>query len=183
MARAIRCGSCGASNPLESKVGITTQMCHSCGTAITIPPSAQNRRASDRSTRPPTTPAPVKQRSPRRVPTNPVAGTESANQPRTRPWLVRVLAWVLAIPLAFLLVGIPARLGGYLTSQKLLDVIIKHNITRFVPVFLIILAWALATAILVTLIVEISSLLLDHRRLRRAEKRSSSSQPQASRVR
>ena len=183
MARAIRCGSCGASNPLESKVGITTQMCHSCGTAITIPPSAQTRRASDRSTRPPTTPAPVKQRSPRRVPTNPVAGTESANQPRTRPWLVRVLAWVLAIPLAFLLVGIPARLGGYLTSQKLLDVIIKHNITRFVPIFLIILAWALATAILVTLIVEISSLLLDHRRLRRAEKRSSSSQPQASRVR
>jgi membrane protein implicated in regulation of membrane protease activity len=89
------------------------------------------------------------------------------------------LAWVLAIPLAFLLVGIPARLGGYLTSQKLLDVIIKRNITRFVPVFLIILAWALATAILVTLIVEILSILLDRRRLRRVEKRSSSSQPQA----
>ena len=179
MARAIRCGSCGASNPLESKVGGTTQMCHSCGTAITIPPSAQTRRASDRPIRPPAALAPVKQRSPRRVSTNPVVRTESASQPRTRPWLVRVLAWVLAIPLAFLLVGIPARLGGYLTSQKLLDVIIKHNITRFVPVFLIILAWALATAILVTLIVEILSFLLDRRRLRRAEKRSSSSRPQA----
>lgn len=183
MARAIRCGSCGASNPLESKVGVTTQMCHSCGAAITIPPSAQIRRASDRPTRPPTTPAPVKQRSPRRAPANPVIGTAPASQPRKRPWLVRVLAWVLALPLALLLVGIPARLGGYLTSQKFLDVIIKNNITRFFPVLLIILAWALVTVILVTLIVEILSFLLDLRHSRLVEKNSPSYQPQAPQVR
>jgi uncharacterized integral membrane protein len=67
---------------------------------------------------------------------------------------VRILAWVVALPLGLAIVGIPARKAGYLSSQKLLDVIVKSDLSRFVPIVVIILLWALVSAILVTLFVE-----------------------------
>jgi len=82
------------------------------------------------------------------------------------------MAWVIALPLALIIVGIPARAAGYLTSQKLLDVIIKHDLSRFFPVLLIILLWTIATVILVTLIVEIGSVLLAKSRTKRRTKRT-----------
>jgi hypothetical protein len=65
--------------------------------------------------------------------------------------LVRILVWVVALPVALVVVGIPARKAGYLTGQKLLDVIVKHSIGRFVPLLVIVALWALVTAVLVTL--------------------------------
>ena len=59
--------------------------------------------------------------------------------------------WVVALPIALVAVGIPARKAGYLTGQKLLDVIVKHDLGRFVPLLVIVALWALVTAILVTL--------------------------------
>jgi hypothetical protein len=70
------------------------------------------------------------------------------------PLWVRVLAWVVALPLGLLIVGVPARQLGYLSSQKLLDVIVKHNVSRFVPIVVIVALWALVTAVLVTVLVE-----------------------------
>jgi hypothetical protein len=64
---------------------------------------------------------------------------------------VRVLVWVVALPIALVAVGIPARKAGYLTGQKLLDVIVKHDLGRFVPLVVIVALWALVTAALVTL--------------------------------
>jgi uncharacterized integral membrane protein len=66
---------------------------------------------------------------------------------------MRVLAWVVALPLGLILVGIPARQAGYLSSQKLLDVIVKRDLGRFVPLVLVVLLWALVSALLVTLFV------------------------------
>jgi hypothetical protein len=70
------------------------------------------------------------------------------------PLPMRVLAWLVALPLGLAIVGLPARTAGYLSSQKLLDVIVKSDITRFVPIIVIILLWALVSALLVTLFVE-----------------------------
>ncbi len=70
------------------------------------------------------------------------------------PLVVRILIWVVAFPIALALVGLPAKRAGYLTNQKLLDVVIKHEIDRFVPLLVIVLLWALVTAILVHLLVE-----------------------------
>ncbi|MBM3672309.1 MAG: hypothetical protein FJW86_09055 [Actinobacteria bacterium] len=67
---------------------------------------------------------------------------------------MRVLAWIVALPIALVAVGIPARKAGYLNSERLLDVIAKQNIDRFLPLVVIVLLWALATAILVTLFLE-----------------------------
>jgi hypothetical protein len=63
-------------------------------------------------------------------------------------------------------VGIPARKAGYLSSQKLLDVIVKHDIGRYVPLLVIIVLWALATAVLVTLFVEGGRRFMERRRRR-----------------
>ena len=74
---------------------------------------------------------------------------------RTRlPWPFRLLAWIIAIPLGLALVGIPARKAGYLSSQKLLDIVIERNLDRYLPLAVIVILWALVTALLVQLFVE-----------------------------
>lgn len=82
--------------------------------------------------------------------------------------MVRLLAWVIAIPLGLVLVGIPARRAGYLTGQKLLDVVIGHDLDRYFPLVVIVLLWALVTALLVQLIAEGGGWLMRRRRARRA---------------
>ncbi len=72
----------------------------------------------------------------------------------TLPLWMRIGAWVLAVPIGLALVGIPARQLGYLTSQKLLDVFVKHTLSRFVPLLVIVVLWALATTILVEILIE-----------------------------
>jgi hypothetical protein len=82
------------------------------------------------------------------------------------PLTVRVGAWVLAVPIGLAIIGVPARILGYLTSQKLLDVIVKHNLSRFVPLLVIVVLWALATTVLVELFVEGGRWLMLRRRRR-----------------
>ena len=88
----------------------------------------------------------------------------------TRPAKVywRILAWLIALPIALAAVGIPARAAGYLNSQRLLDVIVKHNLTRFVPIVLIVVLWALVSALLVTVMVAVGERIAARRRARRA---------------
>ncbi len=70
------------------------------------------------------------------------------------PLVLRIGAWVVALPLGLIIVGLPARQLGYLSSQKLLDVIVKRDLGRFLPIVVVIALWALVSAVLVTLIVE-----------------------------
>ena len=91
-------------------------------------------------------------------------------QPRTQlPWPFRVLAWVIAIPLGLALVGIPARKAGYLSSQKLLDIVIERDLDRYVPLAVIVILWVLVTALLVQLLVGGGGWLMRRRQTRRAQ--------------
>jgi hypothetical protein len=86
--------------------------------------------------------------------------------PRRRaraPWWLRIVAWLIAVPVGLALVGIPARRLGYLDSQKLLDVLIGEDTDRYLPLVVIVLLWALVTAILVQVIVEGGAWLLRRR--------------------
>ena len=74
---------------------------------------------------------------------------------------------VIAIPLGLALVGIPARKAGYLSSQKLLDIVIERNLDRYVPLAVIVVLWALVTALLVQLLVEGGDWLMRRRQARR----------------
>jgi hypothetical protein len=76
---------------------------------------------------------------------------------------LRILAWVVALPIALVVVGIPARKAGYLTGQKLLDVIVEHDIGRFVPLLVIVALWALVTAVLVTVFLDGGHWLMERR--------------------
>jgi hypothetical protein len=106
----------------------------------------------------------------------PAEGVRAARPRRSRaaagrdqlPVALRILIWVIALPVGLALVGIPARKAGYLSSQKLLDVVIKHNLDRFVPLAVIVLLWALATAILVHLLAEGGRWYMNRRRAERA---------------
>jgi hypothetical protein len=107
-------------------------------------------------------PAPAPSRSAR-------GATGSGGAPRddrrdALPLWMRILIWVIALPVALAIVGIPARQLGYLTSQKLLDVIVKTDLSRFVPILVIIVLWALVTAVLVTASIEGGHRLLQRRR-------------------
>lgn len=86
------------------------------------------------------------------------------------PLPLRILAWVVALPLGLAMVGGPARKAGYLSSQKLLDVIVKSDMSRFVPIAVVVVLWALVTAILVTIFVEGGRRLMLRRRAKHASR-------------
>ncbi len=94
-----------------------------------------------------------------------VGSPDQGAQPVKIYW--RVLAWLVALPIALAAVGIPARRAGYLNSQRLLNVIVDSNATRFVPILVIIVLWALMTALLVTALVAVGQRLAARRRARR----------------
>jgi hypothetical protein len=88
------------------------------------------------------------------------------------PLALRIGVWVVALPLGLAIVGIPARQLGYLSSQKLLDVIVKRDLGRFLPIVVVIALWALVTALLVTLFVEGGRRVLSRRRRAKSRSRS-----------
>jgi hypothetical protein len=96
----------------------------------------------------------------RASPPSPLPNAPEPPVPRGRParvslpWTLRLGAWIVAVPLGLLVVGYPARKAGYLTTQKLIDVVIHTDLGRFVPLVVIVLLWALATALLVTIFIE-----------------------------
>jgi hypothetical protein len=93
--------------------------------------------------------------TPERGRSTPAPGREGkASRRDALPLPLRILAWLVALPLGLAIVGLPARKAGYLSSQKLLDVIVKSDLTRFVPILVIVVLWALVSALLVTVFVE-----------------------------
>jgi hypothetical protein len=106
------------------------------------------------------------------VPPRPTAPVPEPMRRDGLPFPFRILAWVLAVPIGLAAVGIPARKGGYLTSQKLLDVIVKHSMSRFVPLAVIVLLWALVTAVLVTAFIEGGRFWWNRRKRRKAAARA-----------
>ena len=111
--------------------------------------------------------------APPKTPRAPKVKGQDARPPKERtrlPWPWRLLAWVIAIPLGLALVGIPARKAGYLSSQKLLDIVIERDLDRYLPLAIIVILWALVTALLVQLLVEGGAWLMRRRQARRVQR-------------
>jgi hypothetical protein len=147
------------------------------GSATDPAPPAPRRR--ERNAEPvvvqPTVAAPVSAGAAGKPPKTPKPSKPGGAQARPAkartqlPWPFRVLAWVIAIPLGLALVGIPARKAGYLSSQKLLDIVIERNLDRYLPLAVIVILWALVTALLVQVLVEGGGWLMRRREERRAQ--------------
>jgi hypothetical protein len=69
-------------------------------------------------------------------------------------WYWRLLAWVVAVPLGFVLTAWPAYAFGFIKKDDLLDIFVGTGIGRYVRLGIVTLAWALVTALLVQLFVE-----------------------------
>ncbi len=69
-------------------------------------------------------------------------------------WYWRVLAWIVAVPLAFVVTAWPAYKLGFIKKDDLLDIFVGTGIGRYVRLGIVTLVWAIVTALLVQLFVE-----------------------------
>jgi hypothetical protein len=69
-------------------------------------------------------------------------------------WYWRLLAWIAAVPLAFVVTAWPAYKFGFITKDDLLDIFVGNGIGRYVRLGIVTVVWALVTALLVQLFVE-----------------------------
>ncbi|HEY5173810.1 MAG TPA: hypothetical protein VIK54_18945, partial [Acidimicrobiia bacterium] len=80
-------------------------------------------------------------------------GPRSSRRPVPRlghvPWWMRLLLWIVAVPLSFLLVFVIARAFSVFTSNQLSDLFLANDTSRFWPVARLLPFVALLTASLV----------------------------------
>jgi hypothetical protein len=69
-------------------------------------------------------------------------------------WYWRVLAWIVAVPVGFLLTAWPAYKFGFIKKDDLLDIFVGTGIGRYLRLAIVTLVWAVVTALLVQLFVE-----------------------------
>jgi Na+-driven multidrug efflux pump len=79
----------------------------------------------------------------------------SSSAKRTRvAWYWRLVAWIVAVPLAFVVTAWPAYKFGFISKDDLLDIFVGNGIGRYVRLGIVTIVWALVTALLVQLFVE-----------------------------
>jgi hypothetical protein len=179
MAPVLQCPDCKTKHPLDAVGDVTSFPCSGCGRTLKVPEVARARVAAT----PAPVPAAVAPEATRAVPVappppaaEPPAPTPSrAPAPPGRradvPWWMRLLLWIVAVPVSFLIVFSIARMSGVFTHDQLTDVFLASGRSRFWP-----LARVLPfVAVLTALIVQGGVVLLGRRRSRRV-----SAQPQGS---
>jgi len=187
MAQALECPACGARHPLDTLPSTRTFRCERCGQTLKVPEAV----AASRPLEPPprrggaapstgprvsataaaTTAAPPG--APPRAPAPPDqngGGAAPARAGRVRKvrWYWRVLAWIAAVPLGLLLTAWPALHFDLLKKDDLLDVFVGEGSSRYVRLLVFAGAWALVTALLVSLFVEGGRWLAQRRKERRS---------------
>ena len=80
----------------------------------------------------------------------------------------RIIAWIVAVPLGFVITAYPAFQLGLLKKDDLLDVFVGEGTGRYVRLLVGAAIWALVTALLVQLFVEGGRVLANRRRARKA---------------
>lgn len=191
MGKAIQCPACGRKHRVSALPDAPTFRCESCGQPLKVP--AQFRPSvmtSSRHVRPPDSPraestaalaprpgrpaasvapvaasAPPVAARPRRM-SRPPAGVAAPTD--TVPLPLRVLAWVFALPLGLIVTLWAARVTGWLSGDRLVDVFTETGWERYIRVIAIAPVWALSTTLFLTLFLEGGRALAR----RRAEKRA-----------
>jgi len=178
MAKALQCPACGNKHPLGGLPNAATFSCERCGRTLKVPAQFRPRPAGaaqsngpagatatlPASARREAAPPPIPETAP--APRRGVDGTG----PRKVAWPFRILAWLIALPLGLFAVVVPARRLGFLSGQRLLDVVVGTGWSRYWRVLLIAPAWALVTTLLVHLMLFGLRKLGERRRTIRAER-------------
>jgi hypothetical protein len=70
-------------------------------------------------------------------------------------WRLRLVSWTAAIPIGFVAAAVPAYASSLLTRDDLLDVFVETGYARFEHVGLVVLAWAVVTAAIAHVAIEV----------------------------
>ena len=82
-------------------------------------------------------------------------GAAAASAPRGKvAWYWRLMAWVVAVPLGFVITAWPAYELGFIKKDDVLDIFVGTGSSRYVRLAIATAIWALVTALLVQLFVE-----------------------------
>lgn len=100
----------------------------------------------------------------------PQPGQEDGARPVRVSLVLQVLAWLIALPIGLAVVVWPARRFNFLSGQRLLDVVVGTGWGRYWRVLAIAPLWALATTVLVQLMIFGMRKLGERRRSIRAER-------------
>ena len=173
MAKALECPSCGAKHSVDDREPSSTFRCESCGQALKVPASVVVAQAASGARN--VTPPPRRRAGapPSREvvgatatlaatdtpnggrPAEPAPPRAPAPVPRTRAhWYWRLAAWVVAVPIAFVVTAWPAYEFGLIRKDDVLDVFVGSGTGRYTRLAVFTLIWALVTAVLVQLLVE-----------------------------
>jgi hypothetical protein len=199
MAQGLRCPHCGHKHPVDELPGTPTFRCAGCGQVLKTPrqyrvptgPQQDTRRSVTRAPstyqRPPARTAPVPRvdayagEATEALPTvgpprkaRPAPAPNGAARPvSARPLAVplRVLVWLVTVPLGLLVVVLLARWTGLLTGNNLFDVVSGSGIGRYVRLFAIAPFAALVIATTAHFAIERLPVVLARRRARRAASR------------
>ena len=136
----------------------------------TIPPPPRRRTSSASATReivgvsaavdPPTTEDSGNGQAPREK-----SRKRTSSEPRRHVhWYWRVVAWLVAVPLGFVITAWPAYEFNLIEKDDVLDVFVGSGTGRYTRLAIGTLVWALVTALLVQLFIEGGRLWADRRR-------------------
>ena len=102
---------------------------------------------------------------------SPPVPRETARRRSSRPaerrrvaWYWRLVAWIVAVPLGFVLAVVPSYELGFISKDDVLDVFVGSGTDRYVRLGVVTLVWAVVTAVLVQLFVEVGRSMANRRR-------------------
>jgi hypothetical protein len=193
MAKAIQCPSCGRKHRVAGLPDAPTFRCESCGQPLKVPaqfrpsvmtssrhvrpdesPRAESPRADSTAVLPkrPAARAPAAASAaaaarPTRAPRPAPAGAAPA--PDAIALQLRVSAWAAALVLGLVVTLWVARVTGWLSGDRLVDVFTESGWARYIRVIAIAPVWALFTTLLLTLFLEGGRALARRRSEKRAE--------------
>ena len=109
------------------------------------------------------------------------APTRSSSRPERRrvAWYWRLMAWIVAVPLGFVIAVVPSYKFGLISKDDVLDVFVGSGTDRYVRLGVVTVIWAVVTAVLVQLFVEVGRWWANRRRQRHSSARRSGDSPVA----
>jgi hypothetical protein len=149
MAPVLQCPDCGTKHPIDVASSAAAFRCNGCGRTLKVPEEFRPAAASA------VAPDPARTTSMAAVPP---ARAASANGGRTLsrrkvraqagvvPFWTRLLIWIVAVPVSFIVVFGLARAIGFLSQSQLEDVFLETGWNRFWPVARLLPFTALLTA-------------------------------------
>lgn len=192
MAPALECPACGMRHRLDGLGPASTFRCERCGQKLLVPSTTAAASSAapepDLATTTATAVVPPRRRraagaaagtaaagvtvtlpasgaAPTPVP--PDAAPTRSSQPSERrrvAWFWRLMAWIVAVPLGFVIAVVPSYEFGLIGKDDVLDVFVGSGADRYVRLGVVTLIWAVVTAVLVQLFVEVGRWWANRRR-------------------